>query len=254
MGAGRLAYLEGGGPGPGRTVVFLHGFGGDHANWALVQGTVAAAGHRTLAIDLPGHGASTKEVGDGSADAIASRLAEGLSALGGGPVAVVAHSFAALVAAALVRRTPGSIGPVILIAPVGLGPAPDPAYIRGYLAAERKRDMKPVLERLFADPAALGRGIVGEALDRLRDEPSRAALEKVGAALLALSPEGLAGARSLLASGAHVVWGDRDAIVPLPDLLAQELGGALHRVPQAGHMPHIEQPGVVRRLLIQWLA
>ena len=220
-GGSRLAYLEAGEASSGPPVVFLHGFGGDHANWALTQAAVAAAGHRTLAFDLPGQGASGKAVGDGSAEAVARILAAGLEALGLTRMVLVAHSFGALVAAALVRGGGLAIGPVVLIAPVGLGPAPNPAYIRDFLAAERKRDMKPALEMLFADPALLGRSIVGDALASLRDEKARAALQRIGAALIDLGPEQRRGTLDLIAPDWHVIWGRRDAIVPFDEDLTR---------------------------------
>ncbi len=253
-GGSRLAYVEAGEVSSGPAVVFLHGFGGDHANWAVTQGAVQAAGRRTLAFDLPGHGASDKAVGDGSPEAVARIVGAGIEALGLRRVTLVAHSFGALVAAALVRRGGLDIGPVILIAPVGLGPAPNPAYIRGFLGAERKRDMKPVLEMLFADPAMLGRSIVGDALASLRDEEARAALQRIGAALLDLGPERLRGARDLMAQDWHIIWGDRDAIVPLDDDVARVLGPSLHVIAGAGHMPHVEKPGIVNGVVSRLLA
>ena len=253
-GGSRLAYLEAGEASSGPPVVFLHGFGGDHANWALTQAAVAAAGHRTLAFDLPGHGASGKAVGDGSAEAVARILAAGLEALGLTRTVLVAHSFGALVAAALVRGGGLAIGPVVLIAPVGLGPAPNPAYIRGFLAAERKRDMKPALEMLFADPALLGRSIVGDALASLRDEKARAALQRIGAALIDLGAEQRRGTLDLIAPDWHVIWGRRDAIVPFDEDLTTALGGALHLIPGAGHMPQVEKADIVNGIILRLLA
>lgn len=249
----RLAYLESGDPASGQPVVFLHGFGADHAAWALSQSTVGDAGHWTFAFDLPGHGASGKAVGDGSAEAVARPIRAALEALGLRRIAPFAHSFGALVAAALAREAALEIGPVVLIAPVGLGPAPNPAYVRGFLAAERKRDMKPVMEMLFADPAMLGRGIVSEALASLRDDERRAALERIGQALLDLSLEQLRGTWDLMAPDWHVVWGDRDIVVPLDADVTKMLGSALHQVPDAGHLPQVEKAALVNALVSRLL-
>ena len=58
VGGLRLRYLEAG-EAPGVPVVFVHGYGGDHLSWMFNQAELAG-GYRTLALDLPGHGASTE--------------------------------------------------------------------------------------------------------------------------------------------------------------------------------------------------
>ena len=45
--------------------MLVHGFGGDKNSWLFVQQPLAEE-HTVHALDLPGHGASGKDVGDGS--------------------------------------------------------------------------------------------------------------------------------------------------------------------------------------------
>ena len=52
------------GEGEGTPIVLIHGFGGDLNNWQFNQEALAA-GRPTYAIDLPGHGGSSKELGAG---------------------------------------------------------------------------------------------------------------------------------------------------------------------------------------------
>src|SRR5262249_47406817 len=59
----RLRYLELG-EGDGIPVLLVHGFGADLNTWMFTQPAIAT-GRRTLALDLPGHGGSAKEVGAG---------------------------------------------------------------------------------------------------------------------------------------------------------------------------------------------
>ena len=49
----------------GAPVVLVHGFGGDKNSWLFVQQPLSEE-HAVHALDLPGHGASGKDVGDGS--------------------------------------------------------------------------------------------------------------------------------------------------------------------------------------------
>ncbi len=50
------------GPDSNETVLFIHGFGGDLSTWMFNQGAIAEQ-FRTIAVDLPGHGASTPVTG-----------------------------------------------------------------------------------------------------------------------------------------------------------------------------------------------
>src|SRR5713226_875551 len=64
----RLRYLELG-EGDGVPVLLLHGFGADLNTWMFTQPALAA-GRRVIALDLPGHGGSAKEVGSGDAESL----------------------------------------------------------------------------------------------------------------------------------------------------------------------------------------
>src|ERR1700733_4219001 len=56
-----IRYLQGGTEGV--PVIFIHGLSGDLDNWQFVQ-PVLASSRATYAIDLPGHGGSTKDLGN----------------------------------------------------------------------------------------------------------------------------------------------------------------------------------------------
>lgn len=249
---GQLAVLETGPADNETAVVFLHGFGGDHENWGLLQAQVPAT-IRTVAVDLPGHGRSDRGVGDGSPGALARRVAPLLDALGIRHALLVAHSFGAAVALQLAAQRPEQVSSLFLIAPVALGARAAPEFVSGFMSAQRKRDMKPVLEMLFSDPGMLGRTMVTDALALLRDEASRQALSKVADHLVAANA-----AESGLEDGildrypTVIVWGDADAVVQMPAALPASLGERLKIVPHAGHMPHAERPDeVARQLLVQ---
>src|SRR6476661_8641877 len=65
----------------GDPVVLVHGFGGDKNSWLFVQQPLAE--ERTVhALDLPGHGASSKDVGDGTLAMLAETLTGFLDAVG----------------------------------------------------------------------------------------------------------------------------------------------------------------------------
>ena len=65
IGGKRVRYLKLG-PDEGTPVLFVHGFGSDHASW-LFNHMAAAETRPAYAVDLLGHGGSAKDVGDGTA-------------------------------------------------------------------------------------------------------------------------------------------------------------------------------------------
>jgi pyruvate dehydrogenase E2 component (dihydrolipoamide acetyltransferase) len=244
--AGPIAYLEEG-KGQAATVILLHGFGGNHRAWALAQSALSPT-FRTIAFDLPGHGRSTRRVGDGSAPDLAAIIAEALDKLCPGPVRIVAHSFGASVARALVASRRDVVA-TVLIAPAGFSSPVDGGYLEGFLASRRKRDLRPWMERLFVRPEALSRETVSDALELLNDDTSRLALRQISEGILA-APVGLPD----WSGPWSVIWGGRDRIIPMPLNLASTLGERLTVLRESGHLPHLEEASIVNRLLVTRLS
>ena len=76
--------------------------------------------HAVHALDLPGHGASDKDVGDGSLAALADVVVGFLDALGISRAHLVGHSLGGAVVAAVARSAPEKVASLTLLAPVGL--------------------------------------------------------------------------------------------------------------------------------------
>jgi pyruvate dehydrogenase E2 component (dihydrolipoamide acetyltransferase) len=132
------------------------------------------------------------------------------------------------------------VASLTLIAPAGYTPDADAEYLRGFAAASSRRELKPLVGRLFADEALVTRRLVDDLLRYKR-------LDGVDKALTAVLGTLLDGDRQALDTPAllegvdvpvTVVWGASDRIVPLPE------GVELTRV-EAGHMPHMEAPSEV---------
>jgi pyruvate dehydrogenase E2 component (dihydrolipoamide acetyltransferase) len=239
VGGRTISYLALG-PEDGDAVVLVHGYGGDKNSWLFVQQPLAEEGHRALALDLPGHGASTKDVGDGSLQMLTETVSGFLDALGIGRAHLVGHSLGGAVVAAVAKTAPEKVASLTLIAPAGFTPEADAEYLRGFAAASSRRELKPLVGRLFADEALVTRQLVDDLLRYKR-------LDGVDKALTAVLGTLLDGDRQAIDTPAllegvdvpvTVVWGASDRIVPVPD------GVELTRV-EAGHMPHMEAPGEV---------
>ena len=132
---------------------------------------------RVIALDLPGHGASFKEVGAGSLASLAAAVVGLLDALGIERAHLAGHSLGGAVVLALALERPARAASLSLLAPAGLGPEINGAYIDGFIAAGRRKEMKAVLQMLFADPQAVGRDMVEEVLRYKRLDGVEAALE-----------------------------------------------------------------------------
>ena len=248
--AGRtINYLESGNA-EGPPLVLVHGFGGDLNNWLFNQPALSES-HRVIALDLPGHGRSAKDVGGGDLASLAETLAAVLDTLGIERAHLVGHSLGGAAVLALALERPERAASLTLISPAALGPEINQGYIEGYIAAARRKEMKGVLQMLFADPELVSRDMIEDVLKYKRLDGVDGALQTIAGAVF---PEGrqavvLADRLAELAVPAQVIWGRRDEIVPPAQAEGLPPKVALHLIDDAGHMAHMEAAGEVNRLI-----
>jgi pyruvate dehydrogenase E2 component (dihydrolipoamide acetyltransferase) len=246
-----LQYLKVG-EGEGDPLVLLHGFGGDINIWVFNQEALAAE-HTVYALDLPGHGHSTKDVGDGDLASFVQVLADFLDAMEIEKAHLVGHSMGGAIAGAFANAHPDRVSSVILIASAGLGPEINEEYIEGFIAANKRRDMKNVLGMLFADPDLVKRQLVNDVLKFKRldgvDEALRAVADKV-------FPDGhQADAPDLseVSVPILVIWGSEDQIVPASHAENLPSEARVEILEETGHMPQMEAAGKVNRLVGEFI-
>jgi pyruvate dehydrogenase E2 component (dihydrolipoamide acetyltransferase) len=255
VGGRTLRFLRQG-EGDAEPLVLLHGFGGDLNNW-LFNAEPLSGDRVVYALDLPGHGGSTKEVGEGEAADLVDALRGFLDAQGIERAHLAGHSMGGLVAAELALVDPERVVSLSLIAPAGFGPDIDREYVEGFVAATGRRDLKPVLQRLFADPDLVNRQMVDDVLKYKRLDGVQEALQALAARLF---PDGrqarvIAGSLDEGYTGpVLVVWGERDAIIPAAHAEAAPGRAETHVLDGVGHSPHMEAAGDVNRLLGGFLA
>jgi len=105
-----LSYRD---SGAGPPVVLLHGGASSAATWDRLAAALAAAGRRTIAVDLRGHGGSPRAASyplTGFADDVAALL----DLLGLDRVAVVGHSLGAHTALLLAHARPDQVSHLVL--------------------------------------------------------------------------------------------------------------------------------------------
>ena len=260
--AGRIRYtVQGEGEGEGaETVLLLHGFGGDLDNW-LFNLDALAAGATVVAFDLPGHGPAPTPIPNPSVPGLAAAVLDFMDAAGVEAAHLVGHSLGGAVALAIAAAgaagAPRRARSVTLVCPAGLGPEVNRGYIDGFVSSASRRQLKPVLENLFADPGLVNRSLVDGVLRYKR-------LDGVTEALAALA-EGVfpGGAQRWVEPGAIeglgvpvlVVWGAEDRIVPAAHAeAAAAAGAAVEIVEGAGHMVQMEAAPRVNALIAAHVA
>ena len=247
-----IRYLE---IGAGETapVVLIHGFGADLGAWMFVQPGLAETS-ATFALDLPGHGGSSKDVGGAMLSDFADTVAAFMEACGIGSAHLVGHSLGGGVAMEMALRFPASVSSLSLVAPSGLGPEINGAFIQGFIEAGRRKDLKPVLQDLVADPSLISRDMVNDVLKFKR-------LDGVVEGLNAISEAAFGGGRQQtvladrlgeIACPMQVIWGADDKILPVSH--AEAFSGGAHILANTGHMPHMEQAAEVTRLISALIA
>ena len=234
----------------GADVLFLHGFGGDLNSWMFNQ-PVLAGRHRTYALDLPGHGSSGKVVADGTVQALSRTVAAFTDGLNLEAVHLVGHSLGGAIAIDFAAANPGRVLSLTLISTAGLGPEINRDYIEGFVAATGRKDLKPALEKLFADPSLVSRDMINDVLKFKRLDGVDAALRAISAAAFPNGRQAVDLRQTLagISVPAQVIFGADDRVIPARHAEALPSNVSVHQIPGAGHMPHMEAAGEVNRLI-----
>jgi pyruvate dehydrogenase E2 component (dihydrolipoamide acetyltransferase) len=254
IGGRKICYVGAGQDGD--VVLLVHGYGGDRDSWLFLQEPLAAR-HRVYALDLPGHGTSSKDVGDGSLDTLADAVVGVLDAIGAERAHLVGHSLGGAAAIAATARDPRRISSLTLIAPSGFGPAINAGYLRGFADAQTRRELKPLIGQLFADESLVTRQVIDDLLAYKRLDGVDAALHALLSTLLDGDKQRIDSTAALAAIGGAapvtVVWGRADRIIP-PAQAESVAGAVRHLLDGAGHMPHMERPAEVQAAVEQAIA
>lgn len=274
-----IRYLQLGKVGDGRTVLLLlHGIGDSSRTWDAVLNRLAALPARrrpsVIAVDMLGHGGSSKPRTDYSLGAHANVLRDLLDHLGVTRTVVVGHSLGGGIAMQFLYQYPELVEGLVLESPGGLGPDVFPllraatlpgagAVIRllsatvGLRALDAAGSVALKLAEAARIPLPADTTEVLRIVRPLVDVDARAAfvstlrsvVDPAGQRVSALSKLLLAGDRPVT-----LIWGDRDPIIPvshgrnasnvLPQTRFEVFAGA-------GHFPHSDDPQRYADLLVE---
>jgi len=247
-------------------LIFLHGWGCSAYAWRHLTGPAAAAGWRTISIDLRGHGLSDRpaDADKYCRDAMVDHLAATLDVLGVVSAPIVAHSMGGSVAVSLAMRSPDRVPRLALFGPVGFGLVNRAAWSQ-LLPPSLTGALLPSRIPRWAVRFALkhSRGEKGLSDEREVDEywaPTQFP-EFLNAMRLLLhgfswapwTPTELAGITQPL----MLVFGDRDPVVKpqsvAPTLVRCLPGAQMHVAYGAGHVVPEERPDWALGLLLPFL-
>lgn len=245
-----LAFKAAGVEGSATPAVLIHGFGGDSDNW-LFNIEAIAKDRPVYALDLPGHGKSSKTLTKGDLGELADAVAGLLDEIGAAKAHLVGHSLGGAVAFKMASDHPDRVASIVAIAPAGVGDRVNGEFVEGFVAAEKRKDVKATLQLLFSDPDLVTAQMI-EGVQRFKR------LEGAREALRAIADENLPAGRQtanftdIIAERRvplAVVWGDRDAI--LDSAAARGLPSTVEVaiLENVGHMPHMEAASAVNALL-----
>ena len=234
----------------GELAVLIHGFGGDLNTW-LFNHEELSGSRAVYALDLPGHGGSSKQVGGGTLGEFANVLGDFMDALGLSKAHLVGHSMGGAVALQFALTHPERARSLVLIASAGLGVEIDGEFIEGFIAASRRKEIKPHLEKLFADPKLVGHQLIEDVLKNKRLDGVEAALRTVAGQFCPGGQQAvvLRDRLTRLSMPIMVIWGEEDRILPvshaqgLPTIVRTEI------FPECGHMVQMEAATKVNRLI-----
>lgn len=252
----RVRYASRGGDDASRSaVLFIHGFGGDLDNW-LFNLDALAEKHRVFALDLPGHGQSTPKVPGTSLAALAEFVGKFMDAVSIEKAHLVGHSMGGGIAAQMAVDQPARVESVSLISPAGFGDEVNNAYTEGFVTAESRRELKPVVELLFANPELVSRQMLDDLLKYKRLDGVSDALTSLNGGLFAGGRQTAQPAGKLAATGKPVlvIWGAKDQIIPAAHAKNAPEGATVRVFDDAGHMSQMEKANEVNALLKEQVA
>lgn len=245
---GRIRYAK---RGEGENaVIFIHGFGGDADNWLFNIDAPAKSGS-VYALDLPGHGESVKRLPEPTLAGLAKTVAAFMDALHIDSAHLVGHSLGGAIAMRLALDAPKRVNSLTLIGSAGLGPEINSGYLGGFVSASSRRDLKPVVELLFANQELVSRQLIDNLLRAKRIDGVEATLHSLAASVFPGGKQGSILAAEIAKSGKpiQVIWGREDQIIPVSHAAALGSTAKSEVIDGAGHMVQMEAAAKVNVLI-----
>lgn len=266
----RILPASGTGPTARIPVLLVHGIGSSLDTWGDVPERLSAQGLPVIAVDLPGHGRSSKAPGDYSLGSLASTLRDLLDHLGHDQVHLVGHSLGGGISMQFSYQFPTRPVSLTLVSSGGLGEEVFPGLRAAALPGADLALRLAINERTIAGLDWAGdrlarvgyrpHALTGGALDtvrRLSVPENRVAFLSTVRSVISTRGQRVSALDKLsLMDGERVliIWGDRDPMIPHAhgeNAHALLPGSRLVIFPGAGHEPHAADPGRFTSLIVE---
>jgi pyruvate dehydrogenase E2 component (dihydrolipoamide acetyltransferase) len=134
---------------------------------------------------------------------------------------------------------PDRVRSLTALSGAGFGGTVNPDYVEGFLHAEKRKDLKPVAELLFADPDLVTREMLDDLIAYKRiDGVPNVLRSLIDNALGQAELDALHARIGGLPMPVLAIYGAQDQVVRTPDAAKQPRGAIV--IEGAGHMPHLE--------------
>ncbi|MEO1190191.1 MAG: acetoin dehydrogenase dihydrolipoyllysine-residue acetyltransferase subunit [Pseudomonadota bacterium] len=249
--AGKRARFIKQGDAEGTPILLIHGFGGDCLGWMFNQEALSET-HTTYAIDLPGHGGSSKNVGDADLAMLIQAVVDFMDAQDIAKAHLVGHSMGGAVSLGMAIEHADRVASLSLLAPAGLGPEINMEYINGFIDQKRAKKLRGILEILVHDPHLITSEMVEEVIKYKRLDGATDALQALRDGLFTDGKQQTLDADKVkgLSCPTVVLWGEVDQILPIAQIEGLPEGITVKRLPDTGHLPHMERASEVNEAIL----
>jgi pimeloyl-ACP methyl ester carboxylesterase len=251
---GRIGYdVAGAGP----LVILVPGMGDLRAAYRFLAPALRAAGYRVACTDLRGHGdsdATFSSYGDQeTADDVTALIGDL-----GGPAVIVGNSMAAGSAVLAAARRPGLVSGLVLVGPFVRNPAVG-AVRRSALRVAMAPPWAAIFWKSYLPKLYAGRkpADFGQYRDQVAASLRRPGYVKAFSQTTRTSHAAAEARLADVTAPVLVVMGEQDPDFPDPRAEADWIASALHAevvmVPEAGHYPQSQRPGITAGAIQRFL-
>jgi pimeloyl-ACP methyl ester carboxylesterase len=278
---GPVHWVDFGAPSELPPLVFVHGLGGSHLNWALAAPGLSS-NRRAIAIDLHGFGMTAGTKRNSTVHENQRLLDRFILEVVGGPVVLVGNSMGGMVSVLQTHRNPDTVAGVVLVAPALPVPSrrPDPRVAAQFLVyalpgvgelsmrVTRAR-LSPaglvqrIVQLCYADPTRANPDMLAAAEDLIRARDSipglEAAFMSAARSLMRVlvRPEGYSAMMGGIDVPVLLMNGEADRLVPVAAARRTALANPSWEavfLAGVGHTPQLEVPDTFVELVSDWLA
>jgi len=225
-----------------KTLIFIHGFGGDCDNWLF--NTSGLADQFTIyALDLPGHGRSVKGFTDASLSGMADVILSFMDALSIDSVNLIGHSMGGAISMKTAIKAPKRVKSVTTFGSAGLGIDINMEYIDGFIGSDSRREIKPFLEQLFFDAGLVSRQMIDDILKYKRLDHVPESLRELADTVFTGGKQSENLVEAFKATGIPMtaIHGADDKIIPAAHSEAAKSFAKVEILAGTGHMAQMEK-------------